>query len=218
MIDCSPCSEFSDTVQFSTLGTIPTEPEQPILCEKGVKHLILSWAKRPSDESFTLQMNDESNYFRNKYTGAACSCTVTDLYRNTEYKFRVRIASRNRSGERIYTLLLSSWPHTIKRAKVTIRRRWPSKLCLIDPTLRRNRESKDRYKPRNVALFGVRYRRMRTSLISLVPSIIVQIHPETMAEPTFSSTISNWKNRKVSKTHFRRRDIRLISFHSLLLG
>lgn len=35
-------------------------------------------------------MTDESNYFRNKYSGSLVSYTVTDLYRNTEYKFRVR--------------------------------------------------------------------------------------------------------------------------------
>ena len=82
-------SEFSDTIQFSTLGTIPTEPDPPMLYEKGVKYLTLSWTKRPIDETFSLQMNDESNYFRNKYTGPLCTYTVTDLYRNTEYKFRV---------------------------------------------------------------------------------------------------------------------------------
>jgi hypothetical protein len=60
-----------------------------MLFEKGVKHLILSWLKRPIDETFTLQMNDESNYFRNKYTGPLLTYTVNDLYRNTEYKFRV---------------------------------------------------------------------------------------------------------------------------------
>lgn len=82
-------SEFSDTIQFSTLGTIPPEPDPPMLYEKGVKHLTLSWSKRPIDETFTLQMNDESNYFRNKYTGSLWTYTVTDLYRNTEYRFRV---------------------------------------------------------------------------------------------------------------------------------
>jgi hypothetical protein len=82
-------SEFSETIQFSTLGTIPLEPDPPMLYEKGVKHLTLSWLKRPIDETFTLQMNDESNYFRNKYTGPLLTYTVTDLYRNTEYKFRV---------------------------------------------------------------------------------------------------------------------------------
>lgn len=83
-------SEYSEIIQFSTLGTIPPEPEPPMLSDKGVKHLTLSWTKRPSDETFTLQMTDESNYFRNKYSGSLVSYTVTDLYRNTEYKFRVR--------------------------------------------------------------------------------------------------------------------------------
>ncbi len=82
-------SEFSETIQFSTLGTIPPDPDPPMLFEKGVKHLTLIWIKRPIDETFSLQMNDESNYFRNKYTGPLLTHRVTDLYRNTEYKFRV---------------------------------------------------------------------------------------------------------------------------------
>lgn len=60
-----------------------------MLSEKGIKHITLVWTKRPIDETFTLQMNDESNYFQNKYTGPLLAYTVTDLYRNTEYKFRV---------------------------------------------------------------------------------------------------------------------------------
>ncbi|CAF0733122.1 unnamed protein product [Rotaria sordida] len=94
-------SEFSDTIQFSTLGTIPPEPDPPMLCDKGVKYLTLSWIKRPIDETFTLQMNDESNYFRNKYTGSLCTYTITDLYRNTEYKFR--LAAHNQEGQSNYS-------------------------------------------------------------------------------------------------------------------
>lgn len=82
-------SEFSETIQFSTLGTIPPEPDPPMLVEKGVKYLTLSWIKRQIDETFSLQMTDELNSFRTKYTGPLSTCTVTDLYRNTEYKFRV---------------------------------------------------------------------------------------------------------------------------------
>ena len=84
------CSEFSEIVQFSTSGTIPPEPDPPMLVEKGVKSLTLSWISRPIDDTFTLQMCDESNYFRNKYAGPSLTYTLTDLYRNTEYKFRVR--------------------------------------------------------------------------------------------------------------------------------
>jgi hypothetical protein len=98
-------SEFSETVQFSTSGTIPPEPDPPMLYEKGVKYLTLSWAKRPIDESFTLQMNDESNYFRNKYTGPALSFTVGDLYRNTEYKFR--LAALNEEGQSNYSPIVT---------------------------------------------------------------------------------------------------------------
>jgi hypothetical protein len=77
-----------------------------MLYEKGVKYLTLSWAKRPIDETFTLQMNDESNYFRNKYTGSLCTYAVPDLYRNTEYKFRV---SSMVFGERERRIITKNW-------------------------------------------------------------------------------------------------------------
>jgi len=82
-------SEFSEPILFSTLGTIPPEPDPPMLVDRGVKHLTLMWTKRPADETFSLQMKDEASYFRNKYTGSLLTYTVTDLHRNTEYKFRV---------------------------------------------------------------------------------------------------------------------------------
>nr|ACD54755.1 unknown [Adineta vaga] len=94
-------SEFSETIRFSTLGTIPPEPDPPMLLDKGIKTLTLNWTSRPSDETFTLQMNDESNYFRNKYTGSLLTYTVTDLYRNTEYKFR--LSAHNQEGQSNYS-------------------------------------------------------------------------------------------------------------------
>ncbi|UJR33220.1 hypothetical protein I4U23_020675 [Adineta vaga] len=98
-------SEFSESIRYSTLGTIPSEPDPPILVEKGVKYLTLSWAQRPIDETFTLQMNDESNYFRNKYAGSLCTYTVTELYRNTEYKFR--LAAHNQEGQSNYSVTVT---------------------------------------------------------------------------------------------------------------
>ncbi|CAF1136420.1 unnamed protein product, partial [Didymodactylos carnosus] len=94
-------SEFSDVAQFSTIGTIPPEPDPPMLGGKGIEFLTLTWIKRQMDEAFTLQMNDESNYFSNKYMGSNLSYTVTDLYRNTEYKFR--LAANNEEGQSNYS-------------------------------------------------------------------------------------------------------------------
>jgi hypothetical protein len=88
-----------------------------MLFEKGVKHLILSWLKRPIDETFTLQMNDESNYFRNKYTGPLLTYTVNDLYRNTEYKFRV-IFFFFYVKYLFENFFLFSYLHIIKKVKV----------------------------------------------------------------------------------------------------
>jgi len=94
-------SEFSETVQFSTLGTIPSPPEPPQLTENGVRFLTLSWLQRSSDESFTLQINGELNYFQNIYAGTALTHTINDLYRNTEYQFR--LAAHNQSGQSNYS-------------------------------------------------------------------------------------------------------------------
>ena len=64
-----------------------------MLSETGVNYLLLTWTKRPTDDTFTLQMNDETNSLRNKYVGSLSYHRVTDLHRNTEYKFRVRTLS-----------------------------------------------------------------------------------------------------------------------------
>ena len=153
-------SEFSDTIQLSTLGTIPPEPDPPMLSDKGVKHLTLSWIKRPSDETFTLQMNDESNYFRNKYTGPSLSYTVTELYRNTEYKFRVR---RLPVGWLlICESLLFSYQHIIKKVRATILKSPYTKHRRIDPIHRQNQESKDTFKQPSVESLGVSSRATST--------------------------------------------------------
>ncbi len=88
-----------------------------MLFEKGIKHLTLSWIHRPIDETFTLQMNDESNYFRNKYTGPLLTYTVNDLYRNTEYKFRV-IFFFFYVKYLFENFFLFSYLHIIKKVKV----------------------------------------------------------------------------------------------------
>ena len=146
-----------------------------MLYDKGVKHLILSWTKRPIDETFTLQMNDESNYFRNKYMGPLSTCTIADLYRNTEYQFRVSNAGcpatskLPRAGR-----FLSSWPHIIKKDRAIIRRSPSIERYPIDPIHLPNRESKGRFRQHNVGLFGVsgldeRLLTRETGLIHLDP-------------------------------------------------
>lgn len=124
-----------------------------MLLEKGVKQLTLTWLSRPVDESFTLQMNDESNYFRNKYTGPLVSYTVTDLYRNTEYKFRVRTCSSLHSIA--LALVSSSWRHTIKKGRV-ITRKWPRiERCQTGQIHQPSLESREPSRPRNAGLPGV---------------------------------------------------------------
>lgn len=53
-------SEFSKHVSFSTSGSIPSQPDPPMMSEQYVRALVISWIKRMSDDEFTLQMEDES--------------------------------------------------------------------------------------------------------------------------------------------------------------
>ena len=53
------CSPYSDTVSFYTSGTAPSPPEPPVLAEAFAKALMISWLRRPSDDEFCLQMEDQ---------------------------------------------------------------------------------------------------------------------------------------------------------------
>jgi len=53
-------SVFSKMVVYCTSGTVPPQPDQPMLSECCVKALTISWVKRPCDDSFTLHMEDET--------------------------------------------------------------------------------------------------------------------------------------------------------------
>ena len=59
-LDRCVCSRFSTTVVYCTSGTVPSQPDPPMLSECCVKALTISWVRRPCDDSFTLHMEDES--------------------------------------------------------------------------------------------------------------------------------------------------------------
>ena len=52
-------SEYSELVSYCTSGSAPSQPDPPMLSEANVTELIISWIKRPNDDEFVLQMNDE---------------------------------------------------------------------------------------------------------------------------------------------------------------
>ena len=60
MLCFTNCRDFSKCVSFSTSGSIPSQPDPPMLAEQYVRALVISWIKRISDDEFTLQMEDES--------------------------------------------------------------------------------------------------------------------------------------------------------------
>lgn len=54
------CSSFSEEVSFFTSGTVPSQPDPPMLSEQYVYALTISWIRRPNDDEFLLQMEDEA--------------------------------------------------------------------------------------------------------------------------------------------------------------
>ncbi|XP_074657829.1 fibronectin type-III domain-containing protein 3A-like isoform X1 [Tubulanus polymorphus] len=80
-----------DAVCYYTSGTAPSQPDPPMSSESFVKALTISWIRRPNDETFTLQMEDEEtgHGFIPVYNGPDLSHTIKNLRRNTEYRFRL---------------------------------------------------------------------------------------------------------------------------------
>lgn len=76
---------------YSTCGSPPTQPAPPVLQEAFVNGLRLAWTKHPSDDEFTLQMDDQSSGhgFLSLYVGKEICYNVEKLMRHSEYKFRV---------------------------------------------------------------------------------------------------------------------------------
>jgi predicted phage tail protein len=91
-------SQFSDAVCYYTSGSVPSQPDPPMLSEQFVKALTISWIKRPNDDAFTLQMEDEAtgHGFLTVYNGPDLSYKIKNLRRNTEYKYR--LSGNNEEG------------------------------------------------------------------------------------------------------------------------
>lgn len=53
-------SEFSEPASFYTSGSVPSQPDPPMLSEPFTTALVISWIKHPNEDAFQLQMDDES--------------------------------------------------------------------------------------------------------------------------------------------------------------
>ncbi|XP_037076178.1 fibronectin type-III domain-containing protein 3a-like [Pollicipes pollicipes] len=85
-------SAFSEPVSLQTSGSAPPPPAPPQLLDATATALALSWQRRPSDDSFCVQMEEQgSDYgFLALYSGPDTSHQATGLRRNTKYHFRLR--------------------------------------------------------------------------------------------------------------------------------
>ncbi|XP_004675022.1 PREDICTED: fibronectin type III domain-containing protein 3B isoform X1 [Condylura cristata] len=89
-------SGYSQEVVCYTLGNIPQMPSAPRLVRAGVTWITLQWNKpegcSPEEVvTYTLEIQEDENdnLFHPKYTGEDLTCTVKNLKRSTQYKFRL---------------------------------------------------------------------------------------------------------------------------------
>lgn len=92
-------SPYSDVISFSTSGSPPAQPSPPLLKEAYIDSLRLVWNRRPTDDEFTLQMDEQTGYgFRSSYVGKETECLVPSLQRYMDYKFRLRASNEENSS------------------------------------------------------------------------------------------------------------------------
>lgn len=89
-------SGYSQEVVCYTLGNIPQMPSAPRLVRAGVTWITLQWSRPEGcspEEVITytldIQEDENDNHFHPKYSGEDLTCTVKNLKRSTQYKFRV---------------------------------------------------------------------------------------------------------------------------------
>ncbi|XP_059174236.1 fibronectin type-III domain-containing protein 3A-like isoform X2 [Physella acuta] len=113
-------SPYSEVVSIYTSGSVPSQPDPPMLSEQFVFALTISWIRRPNDDEFLLQMEDETtgHGFIPVYNGPNLSYTIRNLRRNTEYRFR--LSAKNEEGQ-------SKWSETVCYKTLPERPHPPSK-------------------------------------------------------------------------------------------
>ncbi|XP_014673734.1 PREDICTED: fibronectin type-III domain-containing protein 3A-like isoform X2 [Priapulus caudatus] len=99
-------SDYSDIVCYSTSGSVPSQPDAPQLKDAFISKLALVWSRRPSDDDFTLQMEDDlsGHGFLPVYNGRDTMYAMGGLRRNTAYTFK--LCAHNEEGQ-------SKWSETV---------------------------------------------------------------------------------------------------------
>ncbi|XP_035205961.1 fibronectin type-III domain-containing protein 3A-like isoform X2 [Stegodyphus dumicola] len=84
-------STYSETCCYFTSGNVPSQPSPPVLKQAFINRLHLEWEKRPFDDDFSLQIEDENmrHGFLTAYSGRETQFVCCGLKGNTEYKFRL---------------------------------------------------------------------------------------------------------------------------------
>ncbi|KAM3931373.1 fibronectin type III domain-containing protein 3B isoform 1-T2 [Leptodactylus fuscus] len=88
-------SEYSQEVVYYTSGNIPPTPAAPKLIRAGITWISLHWMRPegcfPEEViSYTLEIQEDTDsVFQPTYTGEELTCTVNNLQRSTQYKFRL---------------------------------------------------------------------------------------------------------------------------------
>ncbi|XP_074025374.1 miles to go isoform X2 [Leptinotarsa decemlineata] len=113
-------SIYSDCVAYNTTEMVPTQPHPPTLVEAGVQSLQLQWQKRPRDDEFVLQMNDDQTKYGyiTIYLGPEDQHIRRGLQHSSSYSFRLR--AKNDGG-------LSPWSEEVSFCTLPDRPSRPSK-------------------------------------------------------------------------------------------
>ncbi|XP_075717735.1 fibronectin type III domain-containing protein 3B isoform X2 [Rhinoderma darwinii] len=88
-------SEYSQEVVYYTSGNIPPTPAAPKLIRSGITWISLHWTRPegcfPEEViSYTLEIQEDTDsVFQPTYTGEELTCTVNNLQRSTQYKYRL---------------------------------------------------------------------------------------------------------------------------------
>ncbi|XP_058890569.1 fibronectin type III domain-containing protein 3B-like isoform X2 [Acipenser ruthenus] len=89
-------TSYSQEIMFYTCGNIPQSPLAPRLVRAGITWITLQWNRpdgcTPEEViTYTLEIQEENNGngFHPKYTGEDLTCTVKNLKRSTQYKFKL---------------------------------------------------------------------------------------------------------------------------------
>ena len=84
---CNSCvlcySEFSEPASFYTSGSVPSQPDPPMLSEPFTTALVISWIKHPNEDTFQLQMDDESTVSQPHIQNHAAYCISDYTYTST---------------------------------------------------------------------------------------------------------------------------------------